>query len=117
MTENTKGFVLAIGEVYLGVLEVQQRGGVGTVVYRTQRLHLKVAFHGVVGIFLDCEKQTAFYFLVGRELRVGEHGGVHILVHGLLECFKHLFVCTGNLVGVDCYRTVQLLGGSRHACP
>lgn len=107
-----EGFVLAVDEVDFRVFEVEEGGGVAAVVDRSYALHLKVAADvSVLGVFFYGEEHPAFYFFIGGELCVAEHGGVHILRDGLLKCLEHLFVGSFDLVGVYLDGAVEFLCG------
>lgn len=81
--ENQRLIFLII-KINLSVFEIDKRGGVGAVIYRSCRLYLQVTAQFVVFNLFNCEKQLALNLLVGRKLGVGKLGGVHVIIDSTL---------------------------------
>ena len=79
-----KRFVLLIIELYFGIFEIDECRRIGTVIYRTPRLHLQLADKPIIGIFLNGKKHGTIYPFDRRNLGRRPFSIVNILGYSFL---------------------------------
>ena len=101
-----------VGETDVGILEIEERGGVGAVVDRARGLHGERAADLLVGIRCHVEKHPALYALRRSDAQLGERRRVDIFGYRFLKLPGHIGRHRLRAADIDLHLAVEFRGES-----